>query len=63
MLGDWRAHLNQISAKGGRVLPGSDTTRPKGQRARGRLPTPEPKPDGKATVDLQARTAISYQVR
>lgn len=63
MLGDWRAHLNQISGNGGRAGPGSETARSRGQRSRARAALTEPRADGKPAIDLQARTAISYQVR
>jgi Domain of unknown function (DUF4384) len=63
MLGDWRAHLGQVITPSARTTVEPSRPRPP-RRGRGR-PTPvaEPRSDARTGPDVQARTAIVYDVR
>lgn len=63
MLGDWRAYLGQV-ARGARAVAPGDPTKPRGPRvAKGNGAAVDPKAETKPAMDIQARTAIRYDIR
>lgn len=68
-LGDWRAYLAQLPPAGPKVAAASEQPRPRPQRRTRNRPqsappaAAEPKADPKTMPDLQARAAITYEVR
>ncbi len=63
MLGDWRAHLAQAPLPSGRVQPVAEPARGKPQRRLRVRPAGAAQAEAKGGPDLQARTAITYEVR
>jgi hypothetical protein len=60
MLGDWRSHLGQAAV----VVPkGASAAEQRTRGQRTARPKVEPKPDPKQGVDLQVRTAITYEIK
>ena len=65
MLGDWRAHLAQAPLPSGRAQSTPEPVRSRPQRVTRTKPvvTTAPAGDTKGGPDLQARTAITYEIR